>query len=79
MIIELTSQCVLSHEDANDTNIRITGPGTPPLTTRSSCIVNKGAEHELSRLVRWSRSKYSYDQGRRSGGMPPDGDIVEVL
>jgi hypothetical protein len=79
VIIELTSQRVLSHEYANDANICMACPCAPPLTTRNSCIVNERAEHELSRLVGWSASKDGYNQGCRSNSMPPDGDIVEVL
>jgi hypothetical protein len=77
--IELTGQCVLCHENADDTNICMACPATPSLTASSTCIVNESAEHELSGLVRRSTSQYSYDQGRCSYGVPIDGNIVEVL
>ena len=79
MDIELTSQCVLCHEYADDTDVCITCSGTPSLTASNPCTVNKSAENEVSGLVRGSASQYSYDQGRRSDGMPVDGDVIEVL
>jgi len=79
MDIELTSQCVLCHEYADDTDVCITCSGTPSLTASNPCTVNKSAENEVSGLVRGSASQYSYDQGRRSDGMPVDRDIIEVL
>lgn len=74
----LTCDGVLRHERADDDNIR-RARALAPSNSVDARVVDKGLEHELCRLVARRRREDGDDDRRGPDGVPPDGDVVDVL
>lgn len=74
----LTCERVLRHEDADDHDVR-RARALAPAHAVDARVIYEGLEDKLGGLVLRRRGEDGYDDSGRPNGVPPDGDVVDVL
>ena len=76
---KLTCESVLSHENADNSDVRGARAHAPAnrVRTRGS-VVDERPEDELAGLVLGRSSEHGDDERGRADGVPPDRDVVDV-